>query len=871
MAAKRPIRWLLVLWTVSLLLSYSVRAIRGFQQPALEDQKSLSVQVDHVVSEDGAVEIAYREYGVSQAATPILLLHGNPMGGRAMRTLAEDLAVTHPVLVPDLPGLGFSSRNLTTYSAINQVSTLLGWLDALETGSVDVVAYSQGGAVALELAQRAPDRVRSITLLASVGLQEHELLGSYELNQPVYAVYYAALWSARWLLPHFGCLDDPVFSPTSALNFAQTDLRRNQAAMESLRIPTLILHSPADTVVPYSAAKAHADLIAHAEFIALDGGHISPIQSAESTLPPIRSFLTRVDQGLALTASSTLPSDRSHQPGLAETTSPKAQYLSILSLTALLFLMVFASEDLSCIAGGILAATGALPLWAAILGCFLGIWISDLLLYAVGATFGSRVLNWGPFRRLKNNPEVDRMRTAYASKGLKIVFLTRFLPGSRVAAYIVAGTLHLGFIRFSIWLFVAAAVWTPILVSLAFCVGHPLIHWWESYGLRLLPLIAVSLIALHLSIRALTKSFTYRGRAELRGRWRRLTKWEYWPALPVYLPVFVYGCWLAIRYRSTTVWGLCNPGIEPISGLAMESKSAILSNLNAHSGKLPEWTLLAENSDPEKRLQQFLEFKRLAALDWPVVFKPDVGQRGEGVAIIRSKADAARYLNANAEAIIAQAYASGDEYGVFFTRMPGAKGRIFSITEKRLPQLIGDGERTVERLILDDPRAVAQAKHYLRVNAERVNTTPAKGEIIQLVELGTHCRGAIFLDGNHLASDALAEALNEVVDSFEGFGFGRFDLRVPSAEDLQAGRHFKILELNGVSSESTDIYDPKNSILAGWTKLCRQWALAFKIGDRFRSAGHTPPRPRDVFATIRRHREREHFEAADIQTASETD
>ena len=51
------------------------------------------------------------------------------------------------------------------------------------------------------------------------------------------------------------------------------------------------------------------------------------------------------------------------------------------------------------------------------------------------------------------------------------------------------------------------------------------------------------------------------------------------------------------------------------------------------------------------------------------------------------------------------------------------------------------------------------------------------------------------------------------------------------------GRNLTILELNGVTSESTDIYDPKNGLLAAYRILRRQWRLAFAIGARNRAAG----------------------------------
>lgn len=66
---------------------------------------------------------------------------------------------------------------------------------------------------------------------------------------------------------------------------------------------------------------------------------------------------------------------------------------------------------------------------------------------------------------------------------------------------------------------------------------------------------------------------------------------------------------------------------------------------------------------------------------------------------------------------IIQEYIPGCEFGVFYYRRPDEQhGRIFSITEKRFPEVIGDGARNLERLILDDERAVCMALFYMAMN-----------------------------------------------------------------------------------------------------------------------------------------------------------
>ena len=76
----------------------------------------------------------------------------------------------------------------------------------------------------------------------------------------------------------------------------------------------------------------------------------------------------------------------------------------------------------------------------------------------------------------------------------------------------------------------------------------------------------------------------------------------------------------------------------------------------------------------------------------------------------------------------------------------------------------------------------------------------------------------------------------------DGFYIGRYDIRYSSEDDLRAGRNFQIIELNGAASEATSIYDARNSLLAAYRTLFRQWELVFAIGAANRRRGSSPTR-----------------------------
>jgi hypothetical protein len=157
---------------------------------------------------------------------------------------------------------------------------------------------------------------------------------------------------------------------------------------------------------------------------------------------------------------------------------------------------------------------------------------------------------------------------------------------------------------------------------------------------------------------------------------------------------------------------------------------------------------------------------------FPVVLKPDVGERGRGVEIVSSPQSMARYLRSASGPVIVQQYVEGDEFGIFYYRHPSEpRGKILSIVAKVFPHVTGDGRRTVRELIDADPRAFCMADTYLKdLDGGRV---PASNERVPLARIGSHCRGAIFLDATSLATEELCDAVDYVSRRRPGFFFGR--------------------------------------------------------------------------------------------------
>ena len=272
---------------------------------------------------------------------------------------------------------------------------------------------------------------------------------------------------------------------------------------------------------------------------------------------------------------------------------------------------------------------------------------------------------------------------------------------------------------------------------------------------------------------------------------------------------------------------------------------------------VPSWCRLEQDAPFEEKRDAVRSFLERPEVDLPLVLKPDSGERGFEVEVTRTPEAVAAYLRRSPRRLLVQEWIGGEEFGVFYVRRPGTeRGRVTSVTRKVPPTVIGDGHSTLDHLILSNERAVCYVHAFLARHADRAQTVPEDGEVVPLGDLGTHARGAQFLDGNDLSTPDLEETIERIARSVDGFYFGRFDLRAPSAAHLARGEGIRVLELNGVTSEEAHIYDPRHNVFYAWRTLMSQWSTAFAIGSANRHRGLRPAGTRAVLGELWRYRQR---------------
>jgi membrane protein DedA with SNARE-associated domain len=518
-------------------------------------------------------------------------------------------------------------------------------------------------------------------------------------------------------------------------------------------------------------------------------------------------------------------------------------------------LATFASEDLTTIFAGLLVARDELSFVTALIGCTLGIWVGDGLLWVLGRTLGRSALRLPVLRSLVKPWQLARAERWFERQGLRVVIVSRFLPGSRLPAFFAAGLLGAKAKWFLGWALLAALLWTPLLILVSVEAQPRIEALVERLGAlegawSLLPPL-VSLVVLVAVLRSLELLTNWRARALFRARWTRRLHWEFWSPWVFYGPTLLWYLLLALRHRSLTLPTVANPGMDA-GGFIGESKSAILDDMLAGREEAQAFVVRTlalpplSEADPAARAALLDAWMAEHGLHYPIVLKPDVGQRGSGVRMARTATEARAYLASVPVALVAQRYAPGPhELGVFWVRPPGAaRGSIFSVTEKFFPEVVGDGEHTLEDLILLHPRAVLMAHTFFRRHGDVLGWVPGPGARFSLVTSGNHCQGALFKDGRRLATDALCARLDMLADGNPGLHIGRFDLRATDLDAVMRGEDFLVVELNGATSEATHIYDPAfgpwKGPLVAYSTLFRQWAMIFDVAAKNRAAGHRP-------------------------------
>lgn len=318
----------------------------------------------------------------------------------------------------------------------------------------------------------------------------------------------------------------------------------------------------------------------------------------------------------------------------------------------------------------------------------------------------------------------------------------------------------------------------------------------------------------------------------------KFTQWEHWPTLAYYIPLFPFFLWRSVKAGHPIFYTIANPAIL-FSGNGTESKFKTLDLLPE---PLKPKSFLFSQNDSIEELQ-----KKIAENDFefPLIAKPDIGFRGYLVKKIDSMGALQNYLQHVDEDVIIQEFIPYEnELGIFYHRIPGhKKGCITSVTIKKFIKVIGDGHLTLAELIQKDNRAFLYANLFQAIHHDKLGHVLNKGEKMTLSVIGNHSKGTQFINGNHLINEELENFTDKICQQVQGWYYGRLDVKYKSYEQLLKGEDFKIIEVNGIISEPTHIYDATHenaSYFKALKSINSHWDIMAKIAQKLHRDQHIP-------------------------------
>jgi pimeloyl-ACP methyl ester carboxylesterase len=233
---------------------------------------------------------------------PLLLVHGLMVTGEMFGPVIERFASRHRVIVPDLRGHGQSRQLPPPYTAAQLAADLAGLLDHLGIAACAVLGYSQGGAIAQQLAIDHPERCDRLVLACTYAfnmasprekLEGHvvpvliRVLGMRRFAKLVATA--GIKQSANWLVPLIASQDRRLMLSA----WKETMAFDSRDRLAEIRCPTLVIAGSKDVAVPIHHAKMLHDGVAGSQLVVIDGaGHDFLWSHSEEFVRVTDEFLT---------------------------------------------------------------------------------------------------------------------------------------------------------------------------------------------------------------------------------------------------------------------------------------------------------------------------------------------------------------------------------------------------------------------------------------------------------------------------------------------------------------------------------------------------------------------------------------------------
>lgn len=260
----------------------------------------------------GAFNTNYHDVGTGY---PVVMLHGSGPGvtawanwGKVFPLLKDNFRL----LAPDMAGFGYTDRPAgMTYNMNVWVRQTIDFLDALQLEKVNLVGNSFGGALALAVAVKYPDRINKMALMGSMGVHfsltygldrvwgytpslenMKELLDIFSYNRAVVSDELAQLRYESSILPGFQESFSSLFPEPRQKGVEM--MAGNEAYLRTVKHETLIIHGREDRVIPLETSLKLIQLLENAQLHVFGKcGHWTQIEHTQEFADLLRNFFAR--------------------------------------------------------------------------------------------------------------------------------------------------------------------------------------------------------------------------------------------------------------------------------------------------------------------------------------------------------------------------------------------------------------------------------------------------------------------------------------------------------------------------------------------------------------------------------------------------
>lgn len=237
----------------------------------------------------GSIRLNYYESGSGKS---ILFLHGGRLRALSFRKTLTELAKSHHVLAPDIPGYGGSStpKELWTFKDYAEFFRL--FLDKLGIDEVTVIGYSLGGGIAYHLTSISP-KIKKLILIDAACIEantEDEFKKDvrrlfFYLTHPQYGLIFLSLVKEYlfFSIKH-------LFSENHIGNLRKR-LNESSNYVKNITIPTVILWGKNDEIFPFSIAKELNQSIKGSTLTLVEGNHDWPLYKNEEFTSILKKYI----------------------------------------------------------------------------------------------------------------------------------------------------------------------------------------------------------------------------------------------------------------------------------------------------------------------------------------------------------------------------------------------------------------------------------------------------------------------------------------------------------------------------------------------------------------------------------------------------